>query len=364
VADNDKGEPISPLDKRSVSPLATNDGVFDGFRLPETKLPEDALSILAASAASGYDAAQRAAGHQREASLRQTLERAADEAEAKLKVSEASQNDWQKYADHAVFGQCELLGLLFGLPFGDDLYHGTPITGWHLFYLAIGLLFAGAGPMFPWIRTRSWIPERISASLSRAALDARIRIIALLLLFVYGVAPAIYRRATMPVAVTGTPLPAKNETMLPPNLGRTSWFNLFNGLTQPAETLLLPKWFVITTSPPENAEAATELNTIFYLASTVSGALSPAGLPDYSKDLDAPKLEGKALRGITIHGRNQGADFIAETLQNCFVVLRTAEMPTGLFDYYHRQNPTVFPQDQFVWLEIGNGSPWKGNCRG
>jgi hypothetical protein len=89
-------------------------------------------------------------------------------------------------------------GLLFGLPFGEDLYHSTPITGWHWFYLAIGLLFAGAGPMFPWIRTRTWVPEAVSASLSRASLDARVWIAALLLLFVYGTAPEIYRRATAP----------------------------------------------------------------------------------------------------------------------------------------------------------------------
>lgn len=159
------------------------------------------------------------------------------------------------------------------------------------------------------------------------------------------------------------PIAAKPTPSNTTKLGRTGWFNLFNGLTQPGQLQQLSGWFVIITAPPENAEAEKELNSLFYLSTTGSKALRPTGPPDHSKDLDAPRLEGKALRGITIHGRNQAADFIAAALQNCFVVLRTAEIPAGLFDYYHRQSPTVFAEDKFVWLEIGNGSPWTGNCR-
>jgi hypothetical protein len=117
------------------------------------------------------------------------------------------------------------------------------------------------------------------------------------------------------------------------------------------------------TAPPENSEAEKELGTLFMLSSNLSKTFGLAGLPDYSRDLDAPKLEGKALRGITVHGRNDAADFIAATLSLCFIVLRTAEIPAGLFDYYHHQSSTTFPENKFVWLEIGNGSPWKGNCR-
>lgn len=106
-------------------------------------------------------------------------------------------------ADKAVLAICETLALLFGLPFGDDLYHGTPITGWHYFYLAVGLLFAGGGPMWPWIRTRKWVPKGFSAAISRAAADARVWLAVLLLLFIYGAGPELYHRATAPVAVTG-----------------------------------------------------------------------------------------------------------------------------------------------------------------
>jgi hypothetical protein len=97
--------------------------------------------------------------------------------------NESTSLSFQASADRAIFGICETLALLFVLPFGEDLYNDKTITGWHVFYLVIGLLFAGAGPMFPWIRTR--IPESISISLSRAALDARIWIAALLILYIY-----------------------------------------------------------------------------------------------------------------------------------------------------------------------------------
>lgn len=49
--------------------------------------------------------------------------------------------------DKAIISLCEVLALLFGLPFGEDLYRGTRITYQHLFYLAIGLIFAVGGPM-------------------------------------------------------------------------------------------------------------------------------------------------------------------------------------------------------------------------
>ena len=104
------------------------------------------------------------------------------------------------FADKAMLGLCETLALLFGLPFGEDLYNDKPVTGWHLFYLAIGLVFAVVGPMWPWIRTRTWLPTSVAASLSKAPLDARLWIAVLLLLFLYGTAPEIYQRATAPVA--------------------------------------------------------------------------------------------------------------------------------------------------------------------
>lgn len=118
---------------------------------------------------------------------------------------------WQNFwvaADKAMLGLCEFLALLFGLPFGDDLYHNQSVTLWHYIYLAIAIIFAVTGPMWPWLRTREWIPEGTKLSLSKAPLDGRIWIATLLLLFVYGAAPEIYRRAVEPF----TPATQSNPT--------------------------------------------------------------------------------------------------------------------------------------------------------
>jgi hypothetical protein len=113
---------------------------------------------------------------------------------------------WQKfwhYTDHAVLGLFELLGLLFGLPFGDDLYNDKPVSNLHLVYLVIGCLFAAGGPIFPLTREISWLPIWVAPSISNAARDARVWIAVLLLFFLYGVVPDIYRRATQPISVAG-----------------------------------------------------------------------------------------------------------------------------------------------------------------
>jgi hypothetical protein len=101
--------------------------------------------------------------------------------------------------DGAVLAVSELLFLLFGLPFGDDLYHDRPITLLHWSYLALAVICAIGGPMWPTIRNR-WASPAVSASIAMAARDARIWIAVLLIFFLYGVAPEIYRRATAPVA--------------------------------------------------------------------------------------------------------------------------------------------------------------------
>jgi hypothetical protein len=159
--------------------------------------------------------------------------------------------DFWTSADKGMFGLCELLALLFGLPFGEDLYHGNPITGWHWFYLVIAILFAAGGPMWPWIRTREWMPEKVSTSLSKVGSDARIWVAVLLLLFVYVTGPEIYRRATKPLPISGAIEVAPAPTAQPISTMLRLQFNAA-GAAQEIEAKNL-KWHVIN---PEETRLA------------------------------------------------------------------------------------------------------------
>jgi hypothetical protein len=114
---------------------------------------------------------------------------------------ERLKHDHHSGVDGAVLTVSELLFLLFGLPFGDALYHDQ-IAPRHWLFLSIAIFCAIAGPMWPAIRNRYASP-RIAASVAGAARDARVWVVVLLAFFLYGVAPDIYQRATKPVAVTG-----------------------------------------------------------------------------------------------------------------------------------------------------------------
>jgi hypothetical protein len=177
-------------------------------------------------------------------SVRETIVRSIRENEAAMAHPARPSANVQALADKAVLGMCELLGLLFALPFGEDLYHGSSISGWHWFYLSIGLLFAGAGPLFPWIRTRAWIPGSASASLSRAALDARFWIAALLLIFVYMVAPEIYQRAMGVNETTATSIAPRIVSTEPSLAGRPEYLKniSFGGATMEIRRQLLKQF--------------------------------------------------------------------------------------------------------------------------
>jgi hypothetical protein len=105
-----------------------------------------------------------------------------------------------KTSDLAVFGFCELLGLVFGLPPGEDLYHGAPITIRMVVFLAIGGIFAVIGPAWPFIKNKIQWRESMTfaTSFARTASDFRYWLVALLVLFVYMFGPDVYQRATAP----------------------------------------------------------------------------------------------------------------------------------------------------------------------
>jgi len=96
-------------------------------------------------------------------------------------------------SDRAVAAQCDLLALVFGLPFGDDLYHDISIPGRHIAFLFLGLMIAAFGHMWP--RIKGAVPKRIADTVALAALDFRLWVVLLLAIFVVLIAPEIYQRA-------------------------------------------------------------------------------------------------------------------------------------------------------------------------
>jgi hypothetical protein len=103
--------------------------------------------------------------------------------------------------DVAVFGFCELLGLVFGLPPGEDLYHGAPVTVRLIVFLAIGLFFAVLGPSWPFLR-RKYAGVQVmtlSATFARTALDFRYWFVGLIVLYAFTYGPDVYRRAVSAV---------------------------------------------------------------------------------------------------------------------------------------------------------------------
>ena len=158
----------------------------------------------------------RIAGGDRE-KKQQDSASAADQSErssGKATVSETGpKSDLWTSADKAVVTICELLGLLFGLPFGDDLYAEKPVTGWHIFYLGVGLVFAGGGPMWPWVRTQPWFSVQVAARISRATADPLVWVGILLLLFLYKTGPELYQRAIAPQTPTVIHDPPTKEQM-------------------------------------------------------------------------------------------------------------------------------------------------------
>jgi hypothetical protein len=74
---------------------------------------------------------------------------------------------WWTAFDKSVLGLFEALGLLYALPYGEDLYHDTPVTDQHLHYLWIGLMFAASGPFVSYITRK--VSLRFHSTLSSAA---------------------------------------------------------------------------------------------------------------------------------------------------------------------------------------------------
>lgn len=68
-------------------------------------------------------------------------------------------------------------------------------------------------------------------------------------------------------------------------------------------------------------------------------------------DLDRPHIRGSGKRGITVHGTDAYA--LAMALGKWFETYSTSAIPAELNGYKQPDS------SDFIWIEIGPGSPWK-----
>jgi len=174
----DEPSSISPLDIRSVSPLATGQAATT------------ALASLRASI-------QRAA-----ADISDERDYVRDNPISPKPVDKPSTND------HAVLGLCEILALMFGLPPGEALFRGEPLSLRLVGFIVAGAFFAVLGPGWPAVR-KKFPQQTLVLSVGRIASDARYWLAIILVGFLYAASPEMYRRAVAPVvdvATTTTPI--------------------------------------------------------------------------------------------------------------------------------------------------------------
>jgi hypothetical protein len=83
------------------------------------------------------------------------------------------------------------------------------------------------------------------------------------------------------------------------------------------------------------------------------------GPPNNGKDLDAPTFKEINAPGITVHGRNPGANFLMETLSDagfgCLITHQTQDAPSAIVDFYHNKSPNTDDIKDAAWITIGDG---------
>jgi hypothetical protein len=175
-----------------------------------SRAPTPAPPMLGGSAGFGSQSALEAA-----ANMRESIQRAARISDERDYVRDnpvppvppkpmdkPSTND-HAVNDHAVLGLCEILALMFGLPPGEALFRGEPLSLRLVGFIVAGAFFAALGPGWPAVR-KKFPQQTLVLSIGRIASDARYWLAIILVGFLYAASPEMYRRATAPGALPPT----------------------------------------------------------------------------------------------------------------------------------------------------------------
>jgi hypothetical protein len=130
----------------------------------------------------------------------------------------------------------------------------------------------------------------------------------------------------------------------------------------------LPKILVVFGRPASSGDSSMQTD-LYTITEKMADALIPAGReggppiqlvnpPDYETYLDAPKLIGSGVKGITIHGTSVLGVDLKDVFSSSFPThIVEIEDSGNLLTYYHRLNPTYGEYKAIVWIEIA-GLPW------
>jgi len=199
-----------------------------------------------------------------------------------------------------------------------------------------------------WDRIRSVIDPGLTGSILRVASDARSWLTILFIVFSYIAAPSFVTRIThSPEEREG--IGGVNAKINQKSLGPQTVSKMVAELKESIDRLPgMPPWHVVITTAKENEKVAHDLQSLFTL-STKNVAIVP--LPDYDRDIDAPKfVQNNQISGVILHGRNQLSDVLKKVWGNCFTVRQASDVSPNVTQYYG-----------FVltWIEVGPESPWR-----
>jgi hypothetical protein len=114
------------------------------------------------------------------------------------------------------------------------------------------------------------------------------------------------------------------------------------------------QWALLITAPPENKGI---VNLLITLLDTTRVSYTLLQMPDREQNLDVPDLTAKSIPGITLHGENEFNTTLRAALSGFFDVHTTAQTSEWLDGY---TKPFLGKEQKAIWIEIGPGSPRKG----
>jgi hypothetical protein len=118
------------------------------------------------------------------------------------------------------------------------------------------------------------------------------------------------------------------------------------------------KWAMLLTYSPENRWLA---DLFSQLIGRAAFSINSLARPNQEFSLDAPVIPKRDISGIILHGNNLFNELVFSVFRQCFIVRTTNDSVDDIYSWYKK---LMHNDEQFVWIEIGPGSPWRGdaNC--